>query len=72
MNNFKIQIETTRADNKAVTLELTEIMSAANDKHEAVKAIEKYYKGISIKVGCGGSHIWISNINNERLVIIYL
>jgi len=41
-----------------------------NSKKSFVEYID-YHLPKGIKVGCGGSHIWISNQQNERLAIIY-
>ena len=35
-----------------------------------VNKLQQYL--LSLKVGSGSSHIWISNQNNERLAVIYL
>ena len=71
MKNYKIEIEIKgSAFTHLVYKQVDDIMRTATDKEDAVKRFNNELW--DCKSGYGGSHIWISNKNNEREVVIYL
>lgn len=44
------------------------IANTAHNKQEAVNRLSDILSGV--KLGWGGSHVWCSNLKNERLFII--
>ena len=72
---MKTQIEKTTATSEKENAAIIEMVS---QKIEGLTRIEEAYnevskvvnKTIAFKCGKGGSHIWVSNWKNERLMLI--
>ena len=69
MKNLSLKIEKRNNAVSKITSSINHIINTANTKLEAVNRISDILPS-ELKIGYGGSHIWVANQNNERLFII--
>lgn len=74
-NKMKTQIEkviaTTETENNEIIRRVSLAIEGITRIEEAYNSLMQGVKfGISFKCGRGGSHIWVSNWKNERLMLI--
>ncbi len=74
LNNLKLAkmnllIEKQNKAINKVKLSIQRIAKTAKTKQEAVNRLSDILPS-DIKIGFGGSHVWVANKNNERILII--